>query len=515
MLENQNLWAGTNAGIDIIQNNKIAHLHTNEYLSNGQINNFFTDKSGRIWIATENGIYVIFDQKIYHFSEKNGLISNRIKSISQDINGNIWLATTIGLSLLIPLEQNRFSIQNFNNAYGANITDFGKSALALKNGDMIWTTNSDVLKFNSEFYFELKNELELDVFSQDGLKINQNEKIIIKPGGRYKVDLRTIFWGIENEIKYSYAIINSKNDTSWTHLNKNHIFTLRDLAKGKYKLLVKTEALNYLSETKIFNLEVLPFWYETLAFRASIILIIIFIATMVVFIQKRRAKRIQKLLETEVDKKTKELKKENKIKEALLSEIHHRVKNNLQTIHSLLYLQIQNSTETQKQVLKETSYRLNSMAIVHEMLYSSDNISEISAKSYLEELVLSFYEMTENFDKQLEIKKDIDDTYFTATSCIAIGMIVNEAVTNSIKYAFENTENPTIEIALKLKNNHLYLKIADNGSGIIEKEKAFSKKSIGMTLIEIFAEQLNAKLKTNSQNGFKIELKIPNNTQKP
>ncbi len=220
--------------------------------------------------------------------------------------------------------------------------------------------------------------------------------------------------------------------------------------------------------------------------------------------------RNKKLL---VDKTTLTL--ANKEKDVLIQEIHHRVKNNLQSISSIVDMQIMSlDDDIQKNILTQTHSRIIAMSLVHEMLYSQNDLSYIKLKEYIDKLILTVNKMVNADNLAVKFNLDIDNINLSVSNCISLGMLTSEAITNSIKYAFENTKNPEININVShdKKTEILYFNIKDNGLGIEEDVISGEKTSFGMRLIQIFAAQLKADIQLKNNCGTEIELSfIPKN----
>jgi len=182
-----------------------------------------------------------------------------------------------------------------------------------------------------------------------------------------------------------------------------------------------------------------------------------------------------------------------KEKEVLLKEIHHRVKNNLQIINSLLRFQAIQSPNNMSGVFQDLQNRISAMALLHDQLYLTNDLSTIDTKSYLSKLITnlnSVYNNNEDIKLDIEInvgKLDIDTLH-------PLGLIVNEIVSNSIKYAFEGVRNKTIYLNFNKTSSGLVLRIGDNGIGIRKMIPQIKYNSIGMDLIYNLSEQLNGKL---------------------
>lgn len=199
----------------------------------------------------------------------------------------------------------------------------------------------------------------------------------------------------------------------------------------------------------------------------------------------------------------------NNEKDALIQEIHHRVKNNLQFIAAMIKMQ-QNTIklEGDRKELSEASRRINTMSLVHEMLYNKERLAYVSLKEYILELVSRLNELIHRDGKSIEFIQDIDDVKFDINNSVALGMLTSEIVSNAIKYAFINTPNPTVSLVLKYDSNakSIIYEIGDNGKGM---QIGGNKNGLGMRLIDIFSRQMEAEYQIINDNGLKYIFKIP------
>lgn len=202
----------------------------------------------------------------------------------------------------------------------------------------------------------------------------------------------------------------------------------------------------------------------------------------------------------------KQIKKSLREKEVLLREIHHRVKNNMQIISSLLNIQIQyeNLDET-IEVLKESQGRVKSMSIIHEKLYQSSSLTNINFKDYVENLVLDIFYSYGLVTSPIESVMEIEDISLNIDTAIPLGLIINELVTNSVKYAFPSDEGQ-IKIKLVSKQDQLILTIEDNGIGISEDIDIENSKTLGLKLVHTLTDQLEGKLELKADNGTQFNL---------
>jgi two-component sensor histidine kinase len=192
-------------------------------------------------------------------------------------------------------------------------------------------------------------------------------------------------------------------------------------------------------------------------------------------------------------------------KEILLSEVLHRVKNNMNIITSLLNLKKMTAHEEEtKLALDDCKNRVYSMALVHENIYSSESNVGLNFKEYIENLVR---EIAYSFGGEVmyEIQFDLEDLQLDLNTSIPCGLIINELITNSFKYGRSIDQPLIIQIELKQRAEHMYLRIKDNGPGIPE-ELLNSAKSFGLELIQGLSEQINGEMKITSEDGFQYEL---------
>jgi PAS domain S-box-containing protein len=196
-----------------------------------------------------------------------------------------------------------------------------------------------------------------------------------------------------------------------------------------------------------------------------------------------------------------QLRKSIKEKDMLLKEIHHRVKNNLQIISSLLNLQKGHLSE--KNVVEsfvESQNRIRAMAMVHEKLYLSGNTAQINIRDYIQELTKFLYLSYPLEEKQIRFYPDIDDELTDIDTTIDIGLIINELMTNALKYAFEGMNEGSISLSIHQKEDLIEICFADNGRGMPE-EKLYREDSLGLTIVRSLVEQNNGKLKINNNSG--------------
>lgn len=194
-------------------------------------------------------------------------------------------------------------------------------------------------------------------------------------------------------------------------------------------------------------------------------------------------------------------------KEILLAEVFHRVKNNMNIVTSLLSLKKNSSDSFEvREALEECRSRVYSMALVHQKVFNNKNEVSLNFKEYAHDLVNDIINSL-NGSKTVKTKLDLDDVFLDLSNAIPCGLILNELITNSYKYAGQNGKPIEIEITLKSKGDFVELEVKDNGPGI-EKGEQNKPNSLGIELIKSLSEQISAEYSFTNQNGLVFKMKF-------
>lgn len=189
-----------------------------------------------------------------------------------------------------------------------------------------------------------------------------------------------------------------------------------------------------------------------------------------------------------------------KEKDILLREIHHRVKNNLQLVSSLLTLQGRSIDDSAaQQAINEGKNRVRSMALIHQDLYNKENLMGIGVKQYLEKLTIELFQTYRIDQDRIKLFKEIQNIELDVDTMVPLGLIINELITNSLKYAFSEDKTGMISVKLQEVDSKLQLSIKDNGIGYSQSN--VRENSFGSTLISALTEQLGGEMVINSDDG--------------
>jgi len=213
------------------------------------------------------------------------------------------------------------------------------------------------------------------------------------------------------------------------------------------------------------------------------------------------------------DRKQKEEKIQAALKEKdlLLGEIHHRVKNNLQVIHSLLNLQSSMiSDPAVKGMLMDSQNRIQSMALIHQTLYQSNDFASVDFSGFLDVLIPTLVTTYGFSDKKIDLKINAGQVNLPINSAIPCGLLINELITNAIKHAFPVQQQCEIEVSLsRLDNGMIELVIADNGVGIPATLDFNSGDTLGLRLVTLLSQQLDGTLTINRHNPTRYSIVFP------
>ena len=204
-------------------------------------------------------------------------------------------------------------------------------------------------------------------------------------------------------------------------------------------------------------------------------------------------------------------------KELLLGEIHHRVKNNLQVIDSLLDMQVSRIDDARVQnVLRDSQNRVRSMAFIHQTLYQSHDFARVDFGSVIDSLVPTLVSSYGVDPDRIRLKIDTDEVHLPINFAIPCGLIINELVTNALKYAFPDGRAGVISIKLSpLPDNRIELMLGDNGVGIPEQLNLEQTDTLGLQLVQLLASQVNGKLAIQRQPAqFTLVFALPSASSK-
>ena len=314
-----------------------------------------------------------------------------------------------------------------------------------------------------------------------------------------KVSLETLIDIHEKSGQFEYAVqiqktLNAVNDSLFQQQQDQQ---LSDALK-KYEIAEKEKQITILnSENEITALRLSNF--KTALF-FSLAGLVVFLSLLFYLIRLNRT----------IHKQNRLITKTLGEKDILLKEIHHRVKNNLQIISSLLDLQSRRTADdTAKSALTVGKNRVQSMALIHQNLYTEDDLTGISVKDYLTMLSSNLFEAYNVKEDNIQLQINVSNVVLDVDTMIPLGLIINELITNILKHAFVGRKDGTINIDLVEENSELRLTISDDGIGIPD-TLDLKSGSFGYQLIHALAHQISGEISIELNKGTSVNLRIKN-----
>lgn len=356
---------------------------------------------------------------------------------------------------------------------------------------------ADTYRHIGEFYLNIGDHVKALQNAQKGLAISQQigELESIKFG--YEV-LSKIYSttknykaAYESQVgykKYSDSILNSEINSKLIQLQMTNEFDRRE------------EILKKLQSKKDETLKIEADKQKKIKY---IVLTTLFLLSLITISIYRNLKNYQKQRNI-IQKQKEQIEYTLQEKETLLREMHHRVKNNLQIISSLLNMQ---SEEIHDPVvlasIQEGQSRVEAMSLIHQNLYQSEEINKVDVEKYLKELINYLSKMFEGNSKNIQVQIATFDIKFDFDTAIPLGLIVNELVSNAFKYGFDAKECGSIWITIRAINGLDYeLKVVDDGKGIPEDFDIKNLKSLGLKLVSILSRQLRGNFSVEKKDGL-------------
>lgn len=499
---------------------------TREGLLNTYVGNIAVDKNGKIWVGTDREIGRLDGDKFTNFTEADGLASGLIYILYSDQSGYLWVGTNKGLDRITLNSQSEITkIRHFGYAEGFKGIEVNSNGVFENaSGELYFSTIGGIHKYVPTYDFSFSYNTPVYI---SGVKLFLEDYHFNKSQGKenwFEVPQSISLTHDQNHVTFEFFAVDYLNpqgieytyylegfDKKWSPPTKSRYAVYSRIPPGNYVFQVK-QAGNDFSQVATINLYIQkppPPFYKKVWF---MLLVLGALALIVYYFTEYRTSKLknqQLFLESKIEERTLEILESEKEKTILLQEVHHRVKNNLQIIISLFRLQ-SHFTENDEAInlFKNSQNRVRSMSKIHEKLYETKDLSKIEIKSYLIELV---EDLVESYDinNEVNINHNIQDCEINLDELTPLALIINEIITNSLKYGLKEVSNPTIYIELNQNElGYTYLRISDNGPGF-DPEIWNNHQSMGVELIKTLTEQLDGEIKLSFSHGHPVyELKF-------
>jgi two-component sensor histidine kinase/ligand-binding sensor domain-containing protein len=529
------IWLGTDQGVfKIAKSGTIQNYNENsaidQKLSGNRIFDIKEDHIGNIWIGTNVGLTKLATKqnKTTLFYKQKGLPNDFIYAILTTKNNEIWVSTNYGISVL-NTQTNKF--KNYTTSDGLQNNEFnGKAGYKDEFENLYFGGISGINIFKTNTIQENPYIPKIYIESVDLFNTPLQKNELYKKVLEFKHNENVITFNFSalnylNPEKCSYTYMLEGFDNDWRPITTARSTTYTNLNPGNYTFKVKaSNDVNLWNESPAtINIVIIPPWYQTTLFKFIFIVLFLLSGILFYFYKTNKLKKDKLKLELLVSERTQEVvdknsalklaynnaeKQRDSIK-FLMRELSHRVKNNLQIISSLLNIQA-NTIENKEAInaLKMAKNRILAIAHIENKISIEDETIKI--ETFIKELSNSIINAFSG-DGQLKFNLvfDLPNATIKNINTTMIGLILNELITNTIKYAFDDYKPENIlSITCVIDDKFLKLIISDNGKGY-NPEKDVRANSLGIELVKEMAKQLNASITINTTKGTENSIEIP------
>ena len=481
------------------------------------------DAHGICWIASSGEGLFRWDWRhsktdkkssVKQFTAEHGLPSMVLYRIEEDSDKNLWIATYNGL---LRFNTVTYTTSVYTTNDGLNNNEFNRtSSFKAADGTMYFGGLDGVNAFNPKQVMAFESKKEPSFALTSLTKYSGKEKKLIDVLIALKQDKKTVMQSDDTLLilafqlldfqqrKHLYAYKIDGIDADWNYIEENTI-RLSGLPYGEFKMHIKAQLANgqWNSNPIVFPIIVLKPFYLQLWF---LIVVGLLVVGGIVFYFRFRTYKLLKenhKLELKVESRTVDLTAALKDKELLLTEVHHRVKNNLQVISGLLELQkVQLTDEHAIAAFTEGQSRVSSIALIHQNLYENENLGSIEFCSFARDLSSKVAELFENQNNRVVFTIENKEVFFDIDTAVPLGLIINELITNSYKYFKKGTQEKKISINIIVLGKGSYKLIyKDNGPGLKKGIDFETATSLGLDLIKGLSNQINGNATYKFENG--------------
>lgn len=480
------------------------------------------DSSGRILAGTIAGLYALSGGKLVRFSENGFELRRPVYLILEDKPGRIWFGTDNGL-----IRWDGRTRRDYSKADGLAGREVNRAAGCVDAAGRIWIGTNDGVSCYRERYDRDPMDMPPPLIAITGLDVNGESVDFTREItlGYRQNNLTFHFLGTsfldESRLRFESRL--DGFDKSWgpEYAAVDRQIRYTNLPHGTYvfHLRAKNAAGTVSGEVispviRIRN----PFWLQPWFIVTAVLLGSVLILSFGLAVtQHRQAERLEAL----VRDRTAQIQASLRDKEVLLKEIHHRVKNNLQIVSSLLYLQSRRLSEPgAKALFQESISRIRAMALVHESLYRSDRLTAIAMEDYLRKLADHLVESYAGRDRTVAVSVRAEGISLPLETAVIYGLIINELVSNALKHAFPGNREGRIAVTLQRaeeetsapaagRKGKIVLAVADNGIGLPGDKKNGSPDSLGMRLVQNLTAQLDGTIEVLNGGGTEIRIAFP------
>lgn len=520
-----NVWFGTGNGVDkMTESGSFMHYSTEDGLCNTYVGTILEDRLGNIWLATDRCVSKFTGVRFKNFSVEQGLASSTIYLMQFDEKGDLWVGTNKGVDKLdFDSYGSVTKVKHYGKEEGFTGVECNARAVTMDSEGSLWFgTVKGIIRYvpgedhkNIEAPLIHLNKVKLFYKEQNwsslGFETDGWFNLPVNPDFRYDQNhLMFEFTAISNILpeKNTYSYKLEGFDEDWSPYSVSSSVSYSNLPPGEYTFKVRAKNCDgVLSEKEaVFEFTISPAFWQTWWFYALIIASVVYVIYRYNSTLRRQSSIYNNLLEQRVEMRTREILRQKEEKDVLLKEVHHRVKNNMQVITSLLNIQSFYLKDPESiKLIDESKNRIKSMALIHEKLYESKEFTKISISDYVDSLIgelIYAYGINQN----ITLDKKITEGNFSIDTVIPLGLLINEIISNSLKYAFKDREAGRVFIELTKAGEMYHMRIGDDGIGIPKDSLKHESSTLGLELIKLLTDQLNGEVKILDGPGTVYEV---------
>jgi len=485
--------------------------------------------SDRVWYGTYGGgLFLIRGDSVISLNSVTEELGPRCLAIHEDSDGYLWINAERelqrvkkseilnaldrpGIPVRVDIFDHRDGLINieFNNS-SAN------SSQLLPDGRLLFASTSGIVVVNPETANRPTSPppIIIERIEADGVSYNPVNGVEL-PAGTYRVDIwyTALRFQTPGRLKFRHQLAGIDKDWIESDGMKRSL-TYANPGYGDFEFRVAASAMDgpWSSTPGTLTFSIAPYFYQRWPFRVGLFVLALFFLFVGHRVRTRRILLRNRMLEEEITLRKQveeQLTSSLQEKTVMLKEIHHRVKNNMQVISSLMSLQLGASKEPMiQEALQESQARIRSMALVHESLYQSENLATIDFREYLNRLIrqLSMAHQKPN----VTITVQGSELVLSLDQAIPAGLLINELVTNTLKHAFPGGQPGKVDVsAWRRDGNEVEIRVSDNGIGLPPDTDITQANTLGLKLLVALSAQLDGTYDVAGKPGTTITVRFP------
>jgi two-component sensor histidine kinase len=483
----------------------------------------YVDDAGIFWFATNGEGLFRWDRnknapEFKQFGTTDGLPSDILYRIESDDHDNLWISTDNGL---VRFNTKIFKTSTYTTVDGISHNEFNRtSSFKAADGRIFFGGLDGVNAFYPTDFLSdsVASEIPVRLISFNKFSAEENKlvdetnnlisqnKIVLQPGDRFfNLEFQLLDF---DEGKPNYAYMIEGIDKDWNYISENSI-RISGLPYGNFTLRVKGQNVDgaWSKNELTIPVEVIAPFYKSAWF---VVALFLGLAVIIVLFTRFRTQQLEKtnaMLESKVGERTIQLQQTLAEKDVLIKEIHHRVKNNRQVISTLLELQTHGlMDEKSKAALQESQNRVQAIALIHQRLYEHESFGAINMDEFMRDLYNQIANVFKKGDQDVNASFDLHNISFDIDTAVPIGLMLNELLTNSFKYAFSGRGKNEIYIGMRKENGTYELSFRDSGRGLPPDFNFATARSLGIRLVNLLAKQLNGTAKYVYREGAQFDI---------